>query len=212
MLYSGKNGLSKPSYNPFLPTRGTLTDPIACAQQRHRQKVPNDKRDDPAAWEPKKVPRELQKILPDESYNKDEKKYHMVDTIAKLPDLCIFQILKFLPLNDLGRVACWSKFWREYSADIYDERYWVEANKVREKMLDIWYAADKMWGDHVGRHYAYIHAGTSMMTIKLWTQPSTFRRRKQWQSPIANVRIPTGMVVPTFPDDIEEDGVKFPFF
>ena len=88
----------------------------------------------------------------------------------------------------------------------------MEANKVREKMLDIWYAADKMWGDHVGRHYAYIHAGTSMTTIKLWTQPSTFRRRKQWQSPIANVRIPAGTVVPTFPDDIEEDGVKFPFF
>ena len=56
MLYSGKNSLSKPSYNPFLPTQGMLTDPIACAQQRHRQKVPNDKRDDPAAWEPKKVP------------------------------------------------------------------------------------------------------------------------------------------------------------
>ena len=74
-MYSGKNGLSKPSYNPFLPTQGTLTDPIACAQQRHRQKVPNDKRDDPAAWEPKKVPRELQKILPNESYNKDKKKY-----------------------------------------------------------------------------------------------------------------------------------------
>ena len=93
MLYSGKNGLSQSSYNPFLPTRGTLTDPIAHAQQRQRQKVPNDRRTDPTAWEPKKVPRELQKILPDEAYDKEHKKYHPVDTIARLPDLCIFQIL-----------------------------------------------------------------------------------------------------------------------
>ena len=65
-----------------MPTCGTLTDPVAHAQQRHRQKVPNDKRADPRAWEPKKVPRELQKILPDEAYDKEHQKYHAVDTIA----------------------------------------------------------------------------------------------------------------------------------
>lgn len=206
MLYSGKNGRATPSYNPFLPTRGTLTDPVAHAQQRQRQKVPNDKRADPSAWEPKKVPRELQKILPDEAYDKEHQKYHAVDTIARLPDLCIFDILKFLPLEDLGRVACWSQFWREYSSDLYDERYWREANKQREKLLEIWYAADKMWGDNVAKHYAYIRSGNAMTTIRLWsTKPSSFRRRKQWQSPIVNVRIPAGTIVPTYPDDMEED-------
>ena len=206
MLYSGKNGLSKPSYNPFLPTRGTLTDPVACAQQRQRQKVPMDKRADPTAWEPKKVPKELQKILPDEAYDKEHQKYHVVDTIARLPDLCIFHILKFLPLHDLGRVACWSKFWREYSSDLYDERYWVDANKKRENLMEIWHAADKMWGEHA--QYAYIRTGTAITTVTLWTQPSTTRRRKQWQSPIPNVRIPAGTIVPTYPDDVEEDELK----
>ena len=156
MLYSGKNGWATPSYNPFLPTCGTLTDPVVHAQQRHRQKVPNDKRADPRAWEPKKVPRELQKILPDEAYNKEHQKYHAVDTIARLPDLCIFDILKFLPLQDLRRVACWSKFWREYSSDLYDEHYWREANKQHEKLLEIWYAADKMWGEHMLHYGTYV--------------------------------------------------------
>lgn len=205
MLYSGKNGLSKPSYNPFLPTRGTLTDPVAHALQRQRKRVPNDKRADPAAWEPKKVPKELLKILPEEAYNKEDQTYHVVDTIARLPDLCICHILQFLPVQDLGRVACWSKFWREYSADIYDERYWREANKVREKLMEIWMVADQMWADQVGKHYAYIRSGTAVTTIKLWTAPSTFRRRKQWQSPILNVRIPAGTIVPPYPDDTQDE-------
>ena len=106
MLYSGKNGWAMPSYNPFLPTHRTLTNPVAHAQQRQRQKVLNDKCADLSAWEPKKVPRELQKILPDEAYNKEHQKYHAVDTIVQLPDLCIFDILKFLPLEDLRCVAC----------------------------------------------------------------------------------------------------------
>ena len=123
-----------------------------------------------------------------------------------MPDLCIFNILKFLPLEDLRHVACWSKFWQEYSSDLYDECYWREANKQHEKLLEIWYAADKMWGDNVAKHYMYIHSGNAMTTIRLWsTKLSSFRCRKQWQSPIMNVRIPAGMIVPTYPDDMEED-------
>ena len=195
------SGKPRHTYDPFLPTRGTLTDPVDHAQQRHRRKVQNSKWADEAPWEPKTVPNELLKILPEEAYDKETKKYHQVDTLARLPDLCIHHVLSLLTLHDLGRVACWSKFWKAYTSEMYDRRYWVEANKVREKLMGIWSIADRMWDDNVAHTYAYIQSGTAMTTIRLYTQPSNTRRRKQWKSPIINVRIPAGTIVPEFPGD-----------
>ena len=128
-----------PTKHVWQPVRGTLSEGLPHPIQRQRAKVTRHNPD----WTPQEVPFLLRQILPKEQFNKATRQYHPPAHLERLPDDILQNLFKHLGLKWLGRLACLSHFWKEYTDTPYNEMYKVRVTDARQLLYDTWLKIDR---------------------------------------------------------------------
>ena len=188
-----------PTKHVWQPVRGTLSEGLPHPIERQRAKVARHNPD----WTPKKVPFLLRQILPKEQFNKATQQYHPPGVLERLPDEILQCIFDQLGLKWLGRLACLSHFWKEYTDAPYNKKYKVKVGEARQQLYDQWLKIDRtMRSQYGGQRVMMMFGGHFMYTSNFTGIPRALPfRKKLWKYPIKDVRIPAHDQIPPMPKE-----------